>query len=156
MNYLKSKQSNTRSETSAAELICCACVRVCVCVCVCVCMCLCLHLFTLKAVSLSTICLEQFLRQVTDRRCCAEDVIITAKSLHHYFRMKHWATQVALTSHLSCFHTRSGQSHKVNQCKSRFQIVRSSFTIIRHHTFSSICFKPIYLWRHTLTRGVMI
>ena len=144
MNYLKSKQSNTRSEASAAELICCARVRVCVCVC----MCLCLHLFTLKAVSLSTICLEQFLRQVTDRRCCAEDVIITAKSLHHYFRMKHWATQVALTSHLSCFHTRSGQSHKLTSVNLAFK------SLGLHLPLSDITLSPRYVLSRS-TSGVI-
>ena len=53
--------------------------RMCVCVCVCV--------FT-SIYHEGFICLGLEFKG-TDQRCCVEDVLSSAKSLHHYFSIKH-------------------------------------------------------------------
>ena len=72
------------------------------------------------------ICLEQLEYQRTDQRCCVEDVIISVKSLPHYFRMRY---RVFLTSHFILF---------TPKATSRVQTVRPSFTIIRNRPRSAL------------------
>ena len=55
---------------------------------------------TLERSTEGFICLEQLQCQGTNQRCCVEDVIISVKSLHCYFRKKHRAI---LTSHFILF-----------------------------------------------------
>ena len=79
------------------ELSCmCVCVCVCVCVSVCVCVCVCLRPFTVKT---SSVWISWNVREQINN-VVLKMFLSSAKSLHHYFKMKH---QTFLTSHFILF-----------------------------------------------------
>ena len=109
----------------------CTCVCVCVCVCVFVCVCVCVCACVRVRVCIISIhregfiCLEQLECQRTDQQCCVKDVSF----LRQVFRIKH---QAFLTSYFILFKHYKWDKPRPSWCASRFQIIRPSFTIIRH------------------------
>ena len=111
--------------------------------------CVCLRPFTLKASSvwISWNATEQINDVVLNT------FLFSAKSLHRYYSMEH---QSFLTSHFILFTHQKRVEPRLNYCASRFQNIRSSFTIIRHRPCSALHRKSSYLWLQALTRGVAI
>ena len=109
---------------------------VCVCMCVCVCVCVCLRPFNAKV---SSVWISwNTTKQVND--VMVKTLISYVKSLHCYFKMQHLTF---LTN----------QFILLNQSASRFQNMRISATIIRHHLRSVLHRKSICLWRLHLREG---
>ena len=73
-----------------------------------------------------------------------------AKSLQHYFRVKHLTF---LTNHFILFLHQKRAKLPLNQCVSRYQNIRASFTIIRHSPHTAQHPKLIYLWHQVRTRS---
>ena len=100
------------------------------CVCVCVCVCVCLRPVTVKG---SSVWISWNAREQINN-VMLKTFLSFAKSLHHYFRMKH---QSFLTSHFILFTHQKWSEPRLNQCRSRFQNIRPSFNIIRHRPYSA-------------------
>ena len=122
------------------------CVYVSVCVCVCVCVCLCVRASTSIHCE-GFICLEQLECQGTDQWCCVEDVSFLHKVPSLLLSLFNYP--------LYPVHTlEAGKA--ATWCVCRFRNMRPWFTTIRHRPRSALQLKPTYIWRQTLTRGVVI
>lgn len=102
-------------------------------VCVCACVFTCIHLE-------GFICLHYIWCWETYQRCCVEDVLLSANSLHCYFITKHWTLQLAC---LCC--SRNMQSHNLSNV--RFAFKSGSIPL------SDIAHAPGYIVRRS-TSGV--
>ena len=113
--------------------------------CVCICVCVCLHPFHCVCVFMkaSSVWNSWNVReQIND--VVQKTFLFSAKSFHCYFRMKH---QEFLSSQFILLPYQNREKPQLSQCVSRFQVIRSSFTVIRYHPCSTLHCKLIYLWR---------
>ena len=111
----------------------------------CVCVCVCMHEYVCLRpcnVTASSVWNSWNVRgQIND---VLLKTLLSLQVLRRYFKMKN---QTFLTSYFIPVNP------QLDKCASRLQIVRPSFTIIRHRPRSALI---VNLWGQTLTRGVAI